>query len=162
MGKPCSVCRHEQTESISMEILSGHITLRDIAAKYGLSLSAIHRHKQHIPKQLAISHEAGKVARADSVIQRIAELDAKAQEIYSLAFAEEDNALALKAVRELRGITELYAKLAGEIGARTVNNIIITPEWVSMRSVMLKALEPYPEARRALVMALGGMELVQG
>ena len=162
MASVCTVCRHEQTESISMEILVGHVPLREIAKKYGLSLSAVHRHKQHIAQQLVASQEAQKVAKADSVMQRIAELDQKAQEIYTLAFAEEDNALALKAVRELRGITELYAKLAGEIGAKTVNNIIITPEWVSMRSLMLKALEPYPEARQALVAALGGMQLVQG
>ncbi len=47
MARYCSVCVHEQTESISMDILGGHITLREIAAKYGLSLAVVHRHKQH-------------------------------------------------------------------------------------------------------------------
>lgn len=145
-----------------MEIINGHATLREIANKYGVSLGAVHRHKQHIPQQLAVSHEAQKVAKADSVMMRIQELDQRADEIYKQATSESDHGLALKALKELREITGLYAKLTGEIQSGTVNNIIITPEWVSMRSVMLKALEPYPEARQALVAALGGMELVQG
>jgi Trp operon repressor len=54
-----------------MELLKGNMTLRAIADKYGLSLAAVHRHKQHIPHQLAVSHGAEKVAKADSVIQRV-------------------------------------------------------------------------------------------
>lgn len=158
----CSVCAHKQTEAISMEILQ-HVKLRDIAQKYGLSLSAVHRHKSHIPAQLAESRHADKVAKVDSVMERIAELDSRSDEIYRQATAGKDPGLALKALRELREVTSLYAKLTGELQTRTVNNtLIITPEWVSMRSVMLKALEPYPEARGALVAALGGFELVQG
>lgn len=164
MGAKCSVCFHEQTEAISMDILNGHMTLREIAAKYGLSTTAVHRHKQHIPAQLAVSHEAEKVAKADSVMARIIELDQRADTIYKEAMDGDDPGLALKALKELREITGLYAKLTGEIQAKTVTNntLIITPEWVSMRSVMLKALEPYPEARRALVGALGGFDVVQG
>lgn len=164
MGKRCTVCTHEQTEAISMDILSGHMTLREIAEKYGLALTSIHRHKQHIPAQLSISHEAQKVARADGVMARIMELDQRADTIYKEAMKEDDPGLALKALKEMRETTSLIAKITGEIQAKTVTNntLIITPEWVSMRAAMLKALEPYPEARRALVAALGGFDVVQG
>lgn len=157
MGAVCTACRHPQTEAISMELLQ-KVPMRDIADKYGLSLSAVARHKKHIPAQLAESKQAQTVAKADSVMARVAELDTRADQIYRQASAANDPELALKALKEMRGITELYAKLAGEISTKTVNNIIITPEWVSLRSVMLAALEPYPEARRAVVMALGGMQ----
>lgn len=161
MARICTACRHEQTEAISLELLQ-HVPMRDVAAKYGLSLSAVARHKSHIPAQLAVSNEAQKVGRVDNVMQRVQELDARADEIYRQASTANDPELALKALRELRSVTELYAKLAGELQTKTVNNIIITPEWVSMRSLMLRALEPYPDARRALVAALGGMDIVQG
>ena len=141
-----------------MDILNGHITLREIAAKYGLSLSSVHRHKAHIPAQLAESKHADKVARADSVMERIAELDKRADEIYKQASEGQDHNLALKALRELREVTSLYAKLTGELQAGTVHNtLVVTPEWVSMRAVMLAALQPYPEAKQALVAALGGI-----
>ena len=139
-----------------MALLEGHLTLRDIAAKYDVSLSAVYRHKQHIPHQLAVSHEAQKVAKADSVIQRVTELDQRADDIYRQATEQNDPKLALQALKELRGVVELYAKLAGEISTRTTNNFIITPEWASLRAVMLRALLPYPEARRAVVEALEG------
>ncbi len=161
MARLCTACAHDQTEAISLELLQ-HVPMRDVAQKYGLSLSAVARHKAHIPAQLAVSKEAETVAKVDNVIMRIRELDTRADDIYKQASTANDGALALKALRELRGITELYAKLAGELQTRTVNNIIVTPEWLSMRTVMLRALEPYPEARRALVGALGGMDIVQG
>ena len=142
-----------------MEILQG-TTLRTIADKYGLSLTAVHRHKQHIPHQLAVSHEAQKVATADNMMQRMADLDQRADTIYKQAAAQNDPELALKALKELRGITELYGKLAGEIGAKTVNNFIITPEWASLRSVLLRALVPYPDARKAVVEALEGSNVI--
>ena len=159
MATRCTVCAHPQTEEISLEILQG-ATLRTIADKYSLSLTAVHRHKQHIPHQLAVSHEAQKVAKADGVMQRVNELDQRADTIYRKAAEQNDPELALKALKELRGITELYAKMAGEIGARTVNNFIITPEWASLRSVLLRALIPYPDARKAVVEALEGSNVV--
>ncbi len=158
MGAICTACRHPQTEAISLALIQ-KVPMREIAEKYGLSLSAVARHKKHIPAQLAKADEAHHVAEAGSVMQRIMELDKRADEIYRQATSDQDHNLALKALKELREVTTLYAKLAGEISTGgTVNNIIVTPEWVSMRAVMLHALEPYPDARRALVMALGGMQ----
>lgn len=157
MGRLCTACAHPQTEAISMALLQ-HVPMREIAQQYGLSLSAVARHKDHIPAQLAKADEAHHVAEAGSVMQRIMELDKRADEIYQIATTDQDHGVALKALKELREVTTLYAKLAGEISsAKTVNNIIVTPEWLSMRAVMLKALEPYPDARRALVAALGGV-----
>lgn len=162
MGRLCSACAHPQTEAISLELLQ-HVPLRRIADKFGLSLSAVARHKSHVPASLAKTEEAQHVAEAGNVMRRIAELDQRADEIYRQASEGNDPALALKALKELREVTALYARLTGEIQTGTVHNtLIITPEWVSMRSAMLKALEPYPEARRALVAALGGFEIVQG
>lgn len=162
MAAVCTVCRHPDTEAISMDLLQGSMPMRDIAKRYGLSLSAVARHKKHIPAQLAVSTYAKKVAKADTVMERIQELDRRADEIYEKA-KEEDPALALKALKEIREAVALYAKMTGELKSGTVHNtLIVTPEWVSLRAVMLKALQPYPEARQALVEALGGVENVRG
>lgn len=162
MGAVCKACRHPQTEAISLELLQ-KVPMREIADKYSLSLSCVARHKNHVPTSLVKTEEAKQVAEASSVMQRIMQLDQRADEIYQQATDGNNPGLALKALKELREVTTLYAKLAGEIStSKTINNIIITPEWVAMRAVMLRALEPYPEARRALVAALGGVELVQG
>jgi len=160
MARDCHTCRHPELEAINMMLLAKR-PMREIAEKYGLSTSAVHRHAKHIPDNLVIAKQAKEVASADSVLSKIIELDQRSDTIYRQAVEADDPGLALKALKELREVTSLYAKLTGELQNRTVHNtLVITPEWVSMRSMMLAALEPYPEARRALVAALGGAQLV--
>jgi len=160
MARDCHTCRHPELEAINLMLIAKR-PMREISEKYGLSVSAIHRHTKHIPENLSIATRAKEVAAADSVLNKIIELDQRSDTIYRKAVDADDPGLALKALKELREVTSLYAKLTGELQSRTVHNtVVITPEWVSMRSVMLKALEPYPEARMALVAALGGFELV--
>ena len=88
-------------------------------------------------------------------MSRVASLQTKAEDIYSRALEAENLNAAIGAIRELRGITELYAKITGELQSQTVNNIIIAPEWVNLRNVILIALEPYPAARQAVIEAVG-------
>jgi hypothetical protein len=89
---------------------------------------------------------------------RVASLNYKAEEIYSRALKADNLAAAIGAIRELRGLTELYAKLTGELQSQTVNNIIVMPEWVTLRNAIMYALEPYPEARQAVIKAAGMVE----
>ncbi len=159
MGSVCSICRHEKTEAISLELLQ-KVPVRDIAAKYGVSTSALQRHKGHIPKVLAVAEQAQHVAEASSVMQKIIELDRRADEIYKEAKEGEDLALALKALKELRETAALFAKVTGELQQQTVHqHLHITPEWLTLRAQILAALAPYPEARAAIVKALGGATL---
>lgn len=65
--------------------------------------------------------------------------------------------LILQTVAELRPMIELLAKLVGELDERPVN-VVMLPEWVTLRSALLDALAGYPEARTAVgerLMALG-------
>jgi hypothetical protein len=64
----------------------------------------------------------------------------------------------VQAIRELRGITELYAKITGELSAQNVTNIIVAPEWLTLRTAILSALESYPAARQAVIEAVGRVE----
>jgi hypothetical protein len=70
--------------------------------------------------------------------------------------AEEDGdyRTALIGIRELVRIIELMAKLRGEITEQQTVNILVNPQWVCLRSTILKALEPYPEARVRLAEVL--------
>ena len=158
MAKPCSVCIHQKAGEIDAQLTEG-AALEPLAKAYNLSKTALHRHKtQHIPAQLARAQEAKETASADSLMGRVAALNAKAEDIYSKALEADNLNAAIQAVRELRGLTELYAKVTGELQAQNVTNIIVAPEWVSLRNVILVALEPHPEARRAVIEAVGRVE----
>jgi hypothetical protein len=64
--------------------------------------------------------------------------------------------MALSAIREARGNLELLAKLLGELDERPMLNLNISPEWLELRAVIVEALEPYSEARGAVLSALEG------
>ena len=47
---------------------------------------------------------------------------------------------------------ELLAKLSGDI--QTGVTINLSPEWISLRTIIINAVEPYPEARGAILKAI--------
>jgi len=155
LARQCTVCAHADTKKINEQLVGG-ATLDTLANTYKLTKAALQRHqKNHIPAQLVKAQYAQEIAAADSLMERVTSLNRKAEDVYRRALDAENLTAAIAAVREMRGITELYAKITGELQAQTVNNIIVMPEWVSLRSAILAALEPYPEARRAVVEAVG-------
>ena len=159
MPQKCTVCTHADTGKIDKQLVAG-VPLDTLAKATGLTVSALQRHnKSHIPAQLTKAKKAKEAAAADSLMDRVTALNSKAEDVYSKALKADNLSAAIGAIRELRGITELYAKITGELQAQTVNNIVIMPEWVSLRNVILVALEPYPDARRAVVEAAGRVEI---
>jgi hypothetical protein len=107
---------------------------------------------------LAKAREAKEVAQADNLLDQLKDLQRRTLAILQAAEQDNDHGMALKAIKEARGNLELLAKLLGELQERQVINILVAPEWVSLRAVILTALEPYPEAKHALAEALKGVE----
>ncbi len=62
--------------------------------------------------------------------------------------------LLLQTSRRLEGASELMARLVGELQDVPTLNVILSPEWTTLRRVILTTLVPYPDAQRALVAAL--------
>jgi hypothetical protein len=83
-------------------------------------------------------------------------LQAHALDILERAEKAGDLRTALAAISQARGNLELLGKLAGEIDERPVVNLNVSPEWLELRAVMVGALEPYSEARGAVLSALEG------
>ena len=67
---------------------------------------------------------------------------------------EKDNELALKAIARAEKQIELQARLLGELKDTATVNVLVLPEWVKIRTTMLEALLPFPEARLAVAAAL--------
>jgi hypothetical protein len=53
---------------------------------------------------------------------------------------------------------ELQAKLLGDLDERPVINVLVSSEWVAVRTVLLEALSPYPDARAAVASRLVALE----
>jgi len=156
MALEFKVCKHPRREEIDRLLIEG-IPLRDIAGQAGqISKSSLARHKEHLPSSLVKAQEAAEVARADDLLGQLKDLQARTLGI--LNQASDDHRLALAAIAQARANIELLGKLLGELREQPVVNLLLMPEWVSMRGVILRALQPYPDAKLALVEALSKVE----
>jgi hypothetical protein len=81
-------------------------------------------------------------------------LQRHANSILSKAEMSGDLRTALAAIRELRGTIELLARVTGELQETTQVNVLVSPEYLELRTIILRTLAPYPEARVAIASAL--------
>jgi hypothetical protein len=100
---------------------------------------------------------AEEASNADDLLAKVQRLEGEAERIKDKAEASNDLRTALAGIHELSRIIELLARVRGEIQDQTTVNILINPQWIEVRTVILKALEPFQEARAAVAGALAGM-----
>ena len=158
MPRTCTVCTHAQRRAIDRALVL-QIPFRNIAQQYDLSPDAVYRHgRDHLPALLATAQEAEDAAAADDLLAQLRDLHATTLALLKKADAAGSLGPALMAVREARGNLELLAKLTQQLDSRPVLNLLIAPEWLTVRAVLLQALAPYPEARAAVAGRLAELE----
>jgi hypothetical protein len=158
MPRTCTACSHPQRPEIDRALVDG-ITYRTIADRFGLSETALKRHRgEHLPGHVAKAHEAAKVADADDLLQQLKALRNKAIAILQKAETAGDYRTALMGIREARGCIEVLMEVEGELDRRGVVNITVSADWVEIRSAILVALHPYPDAAQAVAGRLQTLE----
>ena len=158
MPRRCTVCDHRKRHSIDEALVTG-APYRSVAKRFGLSESAVYRHKtEHLPAHLLKAREVEEAARADDLLEQVRHLQAHALDILARAEKAGDLRTALAAISQARGNLELLGRLAGELDERPVVNLTVSPEWLELRAVIVGALEPHPAAHRAVLRALEGVD----
>jgi len=173
MARVCTVCTHVARKAIDAELVAG-TPVNGLATRHGLTEAAVRRHNDaHVPTKLAKAHDAAEVAHADTLLDqvkaarhRLETLQRVAEGVVKRAMDTDDLKIALDAIRtaatvsrESRGYLDLLAELEGELDRRAqVNVLIANPEWVTMRTTILTVLQAHPEARHAVVRALGKVD----
>ena len=148
------MCDHSQRHGIDGALVTG-APYRSVAKRFGLSESAVYRHKgEHLPAHLLKAREVEDAARADDLLEQVRHLQVHALDILERAEKAGDLRTALAAISQARGNLELLGKLAGELDERPVVNVLVSPEWLELRAVIVGALEPHPAAHGAVLRAL--------
>ena len=81
MPRTCTVCTHDERAEIDQALLTGE-PFRNIAARFGMSTSALVRHKQtDIPAALGKAKQAADDVQADTLFDRLKGLAAEAKAI---------------------------------------------------------------------------------
>jgi hypothetical protein len=154
----CTICAHEDLETINKALVSGE-PYRSVANRYeSLSQAAVQRHQEnHLPATLAKAKEAEQVAHADDLLEDLKGLQGRTLTILEAAEGANQHRTALAAIREARSNLELLAKLLGELDERPTVNVLVSSEWLELRAVLVGALEPYSDARGAVLGAIEGV-----
>jgi hypothetical protein len=155
MGRHCSVCANPAREAIDRALVAGEAPFA-LARRYSsLSEPALRRHKaEHLPAALVKAAGEEEVRQALDVLQQLKAINAVAMRTMVDAHNSGDGELALKAVDRVLRQIELQAKLLGELDESPRVVLVAAPEWVALRSALLAALRPFPEALAAVVGAI--------
>jgi hypothetical protein len=154
--RTCTICEHPEMEAIDRALV-GETSNRSVASLFDVSEAAIRRHKaNHLPAKLLMAEKAAEVVQADNLLEQLRDLQQSTLNILAEAEQAKQYRTALGAIREARGNLELLAKLLDELDEGPTVNVLISPEWVELRAVIVGALEPYSDARESVLRAIEG------
>jgi len=156
MAPKCTICHHKQRESIDVDITSG-VSNRTIATQYGVSISAVQRHRSHIPKALAEAKQAEDLARSDDLLEQLERALKIAWTVVNSCLADGDNRTVLQGVKEIRESIKFLCEIAAEIAKRkdqeqTADAETITSEYdfsLLTDDELLTMTQLYDKCRRA-------------
>jgi hypothetical protein len=120
MARKCTVCSSKDRNKIDLALVNPNETLRTISYHFGISKSALKRHKEsgHIAKKIAASTAAKEERQCRSFLEDVNDLKDKAEILHDVASGEGDVRGACAALREMRGAIELKGKATGELKER--------------------------------------------
>lgn len=153
MPRTCTLCNHPERDAVDLALLAGE-PYRRIASQFGVSEASIRRHKDHLPGTLARAHEAAEAVSAGTLLDRLKGLHDETRAILKETREAKNHDLSLKALARLEKQLELEGRLLGELKEGTTVHIYSSPEWVTLRGVIVTALLPYPDASQAVARAL--------
>ena len=159
MPRRCTVCSLEpkKRSKVDRDLVRGLSSYRDIAGRYDVSKTAVQRHaEEHLPSRLLLAEQAREVAEADALLAELTSIKVEVEALRDKAIKDEDTDAAYKGIALSLKALELQAKVAQLIKDQPSINVTLvnTPEWVAVRTTIIEALTPYPDAKAAVVAAL--------
>ena len=157
MARTCTVCSHPEKEEIDRLLVRGD-SIAGIARDFAVSEDALKRHfDNHVPKTLAASPSAKEITDADKLLSEIEEVKNRALRLLDKAENAQDTRVygpPSHYLKEFREYVRLMAELSGKLAAQPQITIINHPQWIELRTVIIEALDPYPDAKAAVVRAI--------
>src|SRR5215212_9661675 len=154
MPRSCTICSHESRDEIEDAFIAG-MPKRRIGTQYGVGEKAVRHHiREHLPALLVLARDAERASRADSLLDRIEALQSRTLAILEATEETQEHRVALAAIREARGNLELIGEVTKELDRTPTLNLHLNPEWIELRTVIVAALDPHPDARESVLRAI--------
>ncbi len=110
MDKRCTICTHPELEAISNAIIAG-ASLRDLAAQYGLSVSALSRHTKHIRRTLSVMADDDRQRQHHKLLEKLDLFEPRLERIFHQAQQRDSLHVSLGCVQEALRIFSLREKV---------------------------------------------------
>ena len=146
MSRSCSVCSRPEAGTINQHLAEGR-SARSLAVEFGVSASAMLRHERN--------HTASRAASAPSGGKSLTAAVPSGDPLDELTSALRVRALAGNPADTREYRLALAAQLDAKHAAPPSRDLASEPEWIELRTKMLAALKPFPEARAAIAAAIG-------
>jgi transposase-like protein len=171
-AKPRTPIRdREDRPQIEYELATGK-SVRAIAKKFGVHEGALYRHRKELPPQLKAAHLANflkpgedleklKTQESESFLQNLAQQRARLLMVQDAALESDDAQAVATLAGRIHQNLEIVGKYLGELqqhSTKTVLNVMVSAEYLALRAALVRALQPYPEARAAVARVLHSME----
>lgn len=171
MPTASSITKNPDRAAIEMALAKG-TPIRHIARRYGVSIHVLYRYKSALPPQLRVKHVAHRLkAGADLEQLKITESEGILQNLAlqrCRLLLVQDAALEAGDRREVAHISDVLnrniratGQYLGEfqkVSTQVSLNILISDEYLTLRSQLMGALAPFPAARKAVALALQASE----
>ncbi len=157
--------------SIEFELASG-ASVRAIARKYDVHEVALYKHRKKLPAQLkaafigrllkpGVDLEKLKTEESEGLLQSLAQQRARLL-ITQDTEMEAGNAQAVATLANaIHRNLELVGRYLGELQQHHVHttiSVLVTKEYMELRTALLRALGPFPDARRCVAETLHRLE----
>jgi hypothetical protein len=125
MAKTCSACKHLERAAIDSAIVSDE-PFADIAKRYGLDRFVITRHRKHVIELVAKSPRVEVIAKADSIVTQILDLETMMRGVLAEAVQNKDKRTLFLAFDRVVNVLKLRSEISGELKPRQqmTNNFI--------------------------------------
>ncbi len=162
-----SIRDREDRAEIEFKLATGQ-SVRQIANDHGVHESALHKwRKRNLSPQLCSAYmgrllkpgvdlEKLKTEESSGLLQSLATQRARLLLSQDAALELENGQLVATLSNAIHRNLELVARYLGEMqqhSTKTVQHVLMTPEYLALRAALIKALAPFPEARRAVAAA---------
>ena len=181
---PCADKTRNELDRRLLEMDITSETFRSISREFGYHVDALRRHKEnHLTvdladirvvmeqareKALAAAYEkelaeikdeavdsmASRLDNASSFLDQLREVRRRAAALLDQAEEAQDLRAAGTFLKVLREQIRLWAELEGRLAAQPQINFLVDPKWIELRTTILLALDPFPEAKEAVVHAI--------
>jgi hypothetical protein len=155
----CKACNFPGHEEHDAALLTGKLSDSEYAKLVGCAPPSIGRHRAHISATLLKATEIEAVANSDSLLTQLQEARNRTLSLLDKAEDAQDTKVygpPVGYLREIREQLKLLAELEGRIAAQPTINVTVSAEWIKLRTVIITALDPFPQAKEAMIDAISG------